>query len=176
MSHRPPILDRVRAAGHVVFDGGDCDANLVCDRARDRSGTYPDRMHLAYRLAREWVAWTWACRSLPHERYLLEPLRADGTPGLEAGQHRGAYTLGLHDGDPALVPTRPLPVRRDRDRDAVFDDLGPVVLASGIRIHDGPYVAGCLGMPGLHLEALLAALVPCWARWGPLVSLTVLEE
>lgn len=179
---RPPILDRVARAGHPVFTSGEHNANLVCERRSYLAGVADDALHLCYRVSGHWHAWSWACISVPHHRYVEHQEHPDGTAVLYEGHHKASHTAGHHKGRPAIVAIRSMPVWRlpslaGRDV-SVGTDLrpyleGPFDNGRGINIHDGYLVMGCLGLDPADQRALLATMEPCWKVW-PTVSLTVL--
>lgn len=183
---RPPILDRVAARGFLIFERGDYNANLVVERTSFAPGVYDDWLHLAYRVGGHWVAHQWACSSVPHPTYLEHPINPEGTATLEGGQHLRSHRIDWHpypghvdaagrtDATEALVAVRPLPVRRDNDRNRLLTIAGPVVTAEGINIHAGRYSAGCVVAPQ-GMPECVAYLKACRAVWGNLFTVTVLD-
>jgi len=55
---RPKILDDVEAAGHVVFESGDLNLNIVVTRILPgRPNAFDDLLNIIYRESGEWVQW-----------------------------------------------------------------------------------------------------------------------
>ena len=172
---RPPanaaaLLDLVAAAGYLVFEAGPFDLNLVALRAIPGTvDAFDDLLCVAYAdTSGTWRLEAWPCTTDPGRPSLENPRRADGTAIIIPGQHRAAYMLGSHKGRyPCLVPTRPIPVWRDGNRDAVVDYWnGSSSSSSAVQIHHasalravarvGPWSEGCIV---LQRAADLRALV-----------------
>lgn len=144
------LLSAVRAAGHRVYDTGPghtpYDLQIVGIRAMGSDGkplpdnAFNDRIYVACRDAGGVLRlWSWAATTDPGLYWRQNPGRVEGTAILKAGQHRGAWTLGLHKGErPALVQSAPVTVWRDADRQADLD-IGPGIPEQtgsfGINIH-----------------------------------------
>jgi len=186
---RPEILYAVERSGHAVWDRGELDLNLnliaVRRRGRNPDG-YTGQMHAVYRRGGEWVEHRWPCTTVPHRRYLLEPLHPDGTAVLRPGQHRGHWHLGQHAPGKAwehlaLVQDSergPVQVWRDSDRDGIVDPSALTFDAFGINIHAGTASAGCVILPHReHLDHLVRlCLESTGAGWGDHFTLTLLES
>jgi len=120
-------MEQVSAAvigrGWSWFRGGDYDLNLVALRCTPgTTDAFDDLLTCSWRQAAVWHFRAWRCTTDPGKPALLHPSRSDGTAVIAEGQHRAAYTFGMHKGQyECLVPRVPIPVMRDRNRDAVVD-------------------------------------------------------
>ena len=85
---RPPILDRVAAAGHTVFDTGSYDLNLIAIRSKNReAGSFDDKFCIAFKdVNGVWTTHWMACTTDPGLPWLEAPGRESGTAILVAGQ------------------------------------------------------------------------------------------
>lgn len=114
----------------------------------------------------------------------------NGTAILPPGQYRKCWTIGEHNGYPALCQAAPgvFQVWRDNDKDGRFDFQGPLYNdVSGLNMHTesllkdtervGWYSAGCqvraFDKEHFMVMNILGMSVP---SWGPLFSYTLLEE
>tara|TARA_R100000664_G_C2725997_1_gene117973 strand:- start:408 stop:1037 length:630 start_codon:yes stop_codon:yes gene_type:complete len=195
MSVRPPILDRVAAAGHTIFDTGSYDLNLIAIRSKNReAGSFDDKFCIAFKdVNGVWTTHWMACTTDPGLPWLEAPGRESGTAILVAGQHRGAWKIDKHRNkyDALCQRLKPLPVYRDKNRDGTLD----MVISSievgmwGINIHRasindsvasvGRYSAGCIVIRDPKCFAQLMDLArrqidyhPTWTSF----SLTLLED
>lgn len=74
----------------------------------------------------------------PGACYAKNPLNQEGTACIVEGFHKSAYTFGFHHGRyRCLVPRRPIPVYRDRNRDGQPDRDGPLSTSSTVNLHHG---------------------------------------
>lgn len=160
----PETLQRVRRAGHRVFDRGRFNLNIVGVRTPPGEvNTYDDWIHLIYKDDRdEWVDLAFRCTTDPGLYWLKNPARLAGTAILKPGQYRGAYKIGLHRGRyPCLKQARPVTVYRDRNRDDCLDmhPESEVEGIYGINIHHSGYrthykvdkwSAGCTVLADIH--------------------------
>ena len=162
----PPILQRVKSAGFKVFDNGRWDVNLVAIRSKDRTaGAYDDLICIA---AREYVNGPRVCRYYPctvdpgAEWEARGGMRPEGVAVVANGQHRGAYSIGIHrrgskTAHEALVQTGPIAIYRDANRDGRIDMTGPRLEGQRVfcNIHKGGtygqavglWSAGCTAIP-----------------------------
>lgn len=141
MGMTPPtveqLLAKMNAAGFVVFDNA-FDLNLIALRAVPNTvNAFDDLLCCLYRDEAGLIhLHAWRCTTEPGRPALEHPSRADGTAVIALGQHRAAYTFGLHHQQyPCLVPCRPIPVMRDKDGDAEVDDSGGASTSSTVQIH-----------------------------------------
>lgn len=131
----PPILRRVAALGHTVFERPFFNLNLIAERA---PAAVPDAMDDLLHVWRimpngQWECVTWPCTTDPTSYWLAHPMRPEGTAILVPGQYPRSHAPGLHHGRPALVQVGPVRVWRDANRDEVAD-----------------YRPGCQGFPGVY--------------------------
>jgi hypothetical protein len=73
----------------------------------------------------------------PATYFLVNPMNPKGAAILKSGQYKDSWGLGLHRGQyTALVQTKPLPVIRDNDRNALINYFAPTTTGLyGINIH-----------------------------------------
>ena len=133
---RDLVCAAVRARGWAWFDGGDFDLNLVALRCTPgTTNAFDDLLTCSWMEGAVWQFRAWRCTTDPGRPALVDPRRADGTAVIAEGQHRAAYVLGLHTGAyECLIPRVPIPVMRDRDRDAIVDPDLPST-SSSVQIH-----------------------------------------
>lgn len=152
---RPPILDRVEEAGHVVFDNGSYDINLIGIRSRSReAGAFDDKMVIVFKDANGvWTCHWMACTTDPGIPWLEGPMKDTGCAILVPGQYRGVYTLDLHRGYRALCQRRgPVKIYRDSNKDSTLD-LSPESITEGyfgINIHRSSTRPGGSRIVGRH--------------------------
>ncbi len=120
---RATIENTLKTAGYVWFSNGSFNLNLIALRAIPGTpNRFDDLLCCFWREAGIWKAAYWPCTTDPGLYWLESPGRVDGTAIIKPGQHRGAYKLGQHKGQyECLVPAYPIPVWRDRNKDARVD-------------------------------------------------------
>jgi hypothetical protein len=152
------LLDAQRAHGHVVFDDGPYDLNLIALRRKPGTlDSFDDLLAVVYRAkaGAPWTAEFFACTTDPGKPSIESPKRRDGTAVVALGQHRGAFTFGRHKGQyPCLVPTGPIPVVRYKSAEDYAAGKGVPSTSTGIQIHRasavrtstvvGPWSEGCV--------------------------------
>lgn len=133
----PLILERVKAAGYVVFTGPDYDLNLIGVRSSNKiTNVFDDKFYIVYKENNEWVELVYPCTTDPGTYWIKNPSRVQGTAILKAGQYRGAYHIGLHKGRyRALTQIKPVTVWRDNNRDMTIDQDKTQTGLFGINIH-----------------------------------------
>jgi hypothetical protein len=185
------LISAQKELGHVVFDAGPYDLNLVV--LRRQPGTldaFDDLFCVLYRAsgAAPWLLETFACTADPGKASITRPTRRDGTAVIALGQHRGAYTFGRHKGKyECLVPTRPIPVVRYLSAEDYAAARGTESTSSSVQIHRanatrastvvGPWSEGCvvLAHPGSLDRVLVLARSQEIAGRGSRFSLSVLD-
>lgn len=73
----------------------------------------------------------------PGITYMENPSNSKGTAILVEGQYRGAYKLGKHKGQNALIQNKDLLVYRDKNKDKIYDYITSTIDKGkfGINIH-----------------------------------------
>lgn len=142
MYTRQQIEAAVKRKGYAWFESNkDYDVNIVGVRnmatGRTVTNRFDDWMTLSYKVSGQWQFHTWQCTTDPGITHtverLLNPL---GVARLVAGQYRGAYQIGMHQGKySALVQRKPVKVWRDANKDKVFDQSKVDEGLFGINIH-----------------------------------------
>lgn len=145
MITRDQVVEEMKRRGHVVFETGRYNLNLV--NLRKIPGTpnrFDDLGVCFYKDYRDmWQLRAWPITTDPGAYWLNNPARVTGTGILIPGQYRGAFSIGMHHvGQPnqyeALVqgPYKGFRVWRDNDKDGkptyggkVYDD------AQGLNYH-----------------------------------------
>lgn len=109
--------------GYAFFEGEEYDLNFFGIRHPDYENLFNDLLGCAWRADGEWHLRLWPGTTDPGGYYLRQPMKKEGTAILAAGQHRGLWRLGKHQGKyEALVQTGgTVPVYRDGDRDLHLD-------------------------------------------------------
>ena len=139
----PPVLQRIKEIGGVVFDGPAAyDLNLFGIRSPNRAaGRFDDLMGCAYREAEGGpfkVSW-WPATTDPGVYWLRHPMRREGCAILVGDrQYRGMWRLGLHRKSyTALVQVGECAGFRDADRTAELslDESSIMVGRYGINGH-----------------------------------------
>lgn len=186
----PAIFTKMRSLGHVVFDGGPYDLNIIGVRsAKPVVNAFCDTMHVVYREVKggPWVEKVWPITTDPGLYYLRNPIHTSGTGILVPGQYRRSHSLGLHHGDyEALVQTGVLKLWLDSNKDSVLDHTHPIEgKGYGINIHHAGmrstqvdrWSAGCLVFANLaDFNEFMGVVRKAAAKWGPTFSLTLLQE
>ncbi len=123
--------------------------------------------------------------------YRKNPMNAKGTAILLPGQYQGAFKIGLHHGNWALVQNKPLPVWRDTDKDETIEasewvDTGYHALnfhqmfgsTSTIAASDiHKWSAGCQGLNDPKQWAAFKRVIQKSAKlYGPVFTYTLLQE
>lgn len=136
------IRTAVIAKNYAWFDSAkDYDVNIVAVRnsatGRNLTNRFDDWITLSYKVNGQWQFHCWPATTDPgvtHMRQrLLSPL---GVARLVAGQYRGAYEIGMHQGKyAALVQRQPVKVWRDANKDAIYDESKVEEGLFGINIH-----------------------------------------
>lgn len=187
------LVAAILVRGYALFENpGGYDLNLVGVRSADpRSNRFDDFICVLYRLGDRWVHFAFPATTDPGTYYRQKPLNVEGTAVLQAGQYRGAYSLGSHKGKPALIQKKPVTVWRDNNQDAEVDTgagVGTQTGLFGINIHraaqttrpDAPvdrWSAGCQVVEDWQqFEFLLSACRHAAARFGDTFTYTLLDE
>ena len=192
---RPAILDTVEDLGHVVFESGPFNLNLIAVRsANSQAGKFDDRIHLVFRDGfGRWQDLALSCTTDPGLYWLKKLGRVQGTAILKAGQYRGAYRIGLHRRRyPALVQSKPVTVWRDNNRDSTLDHKPGTEESGlfGINIHHagntdpdgvgddvGAWSAGCTVIGDLDDWAIFWSIINRSAElYGDRFTYTLIEE
>ena len=142
MFTRQQIEAAVKAKGYAWFDSAkDYDVNIVGIRnsATNNQVTnkFDDWITVSYKINGVWQFHIWPCTTDPGVKYtrqtLLNPV---GVARLVPGQYRKSHRIGLHQGKySALVQQTPLPVWRDANKDAIYDETKIDTGLFGINIH-----------------------------------------
>lgn len=133
-------IDRIRrtllSKGYAFFDDWNpYNVNIIGIRSTVSTvNEFDDEIVLIYRdkSGNEFTIDRYRATTDPGLYYLKNLMNARGCAVLAPGQYRGAYEIGKHRGQyTALVQVTPLPVYRDRNRDATID-LEPATIDRGI--------------------------------------------
>jgi hypothetical protein len=98
--------------------------NIVGLRSKSTTpNRFDDEIHVFYKVnAFKWKYHVFKATTDPGTFWLKQPMQAQGTAILDAGQYKNSYQLGLHRGQYlALVQRKPVLIIRDYNRDAVLD-------------------------------------------------------
>ena len=133
---------------YLFFEKDDKDLNLNMFGVRSKvynTDTFNDILGLAWKFNGVWQLHTYAATTDPGSYYFLNPMSPKGTHIMKAGQYRGAYATGLHQGKyGALVQIGPVDFWVDTDRDFVFEKT---TVSKGIYI-------------GANIHAVINKIIP----------------
>tara|TARA_Y100000310_G_C20695021_1_gene825041 strand:+ start:1557 stop:2156 length:600 start_codon:yes stop_codon:yes gene_type:complete len=135
----PPVITRIRDLGYAIFDKKPYDINLIAERTPNgQPNRFDDIIHVLYKKTElgAWHHYKFTCTMNPGLYWMHHPSRVAGTAIIKHNQQiRSAFTFGRHKGQyDCLVPTKPIPVWRDNNRDDHADHLGSYT-SSSIQIH-----------------------------------------
>lgn len=200
------IREMYEAKGYSYFTSGDFNLNIFLVRSRRQTDKdplahlrgsqilYDDIIGMDFKVNGKWKRTLWSASIDPGSYYLenfFSGQEDNGCAILAEGQYRGAWSYGLHRGEPdhpALIQVRPVKIHRDINRDNILNTDGPTEEGLyGINIH-GPYSlsgdgsvgirsAGCptFEYPDDHKEAM--SIVDAASRiWGPRFTATVFVD
>ena len=190
----PPLLERVKTAGYVVFTRGSYNLNIIGIRSANRSGgAFDDQIHLVFKDEfGNWVDLGFQCTTDAGSYYLEgKGGNSKGCAILKAGQYRGVYRIDKHRGKYEALCQRKgkVTVYRDDNRDNVLDmdESKTSTGYFGINIHRASavnetvsvdrYSAGCqvLNNP-MEFTIFMAICKKGADRWGNSFTYTLLEE
>ena len=133
----PPVIKNIRALGFKVFENRDYDMNLIAARnPNNKPNAFDDVLHVLFKVDGQWQHYQFCCTTDPGLYWLHNPMRVAGTACIRHPQQiRSGFTFGMHKGQyDCLVPTKPIPVWRDADRNSTHDQDGDYT-SSSIQIH-----------------------------------------
>lgn len=151
----------VESEGHIFFDEGSFNLNIVGIRSKNRvSGKFDDMIYVAYKANGSEQLLAMEATTDPGTKYLLAPLNSKGTAILVPGQYLGAYKIGVHGRSwksgsyTALEQVGPMKYWRDKNLDKNLDKSVQIYEENGkTNIHRaseskileliGGYSAGC---------------------------------
>lgn len=124
------IVKAYKKNGYKIFDGFDergkfktHDLNIFGIRSKDRTtNIFNDLIGVFYKMTTDSTTLhTWVATVDPGLYYLQNPMNPSGTFALKPGQYLGAYKIGLHHTQDALVQVGKLIGFRDNNRDNIID-------------------------------------------------------
>tara|TARA_R110001592_G_scaffold39314_3_gene129364 strand:- start:14044 stop:14616 length:573 start_codon:yes stop_codon:yes gene_type:complete len=188
----PSILQSVKDKGHVIFESGQYNLNIIGVRTSDMTpNVFNDWIYIVYKdETDQWVELRYQITTDPGLYYLKNPMRVTGTAILKAGQYRSSHKLGLHRSQyDALVQRGKVTIYRDRNKDDVFDmDANTEVSGYfGINIHrSNPnrestqvdrWSAGCQVFANPNEYGMFIDLCKRSSeRWGDSFTYTLIEQ
>jgi hypothetical protein len=138
---REIIEKAIKDKGYLWFENGDYNLNIVgvrdASKGAQATNEFDDYITLSYKINGEWQFHSFKATTEPSPHYLKSPLNKKGTAILKPSQYRGAYAIGLHQGQyEALRQVGELRVYRDNDRDGEYDLVNETSsFNDGINIH-----------------------------------------
>lgn len=138
---RPKILDYAEHLGHVVFEEGQYNVNIIGVRsAEHQANRFDDVIYCVYKDEKdEWVEKSWPCTTEPGQYWLENPTNVNGTAVLVPGQYRGVWKIDRHQGKYDALCQRNGTVKtyRDSNKDDIIDlDVESITEGYyGINIH-----------------------------------------
>lgn len=127
--------------GYAYFTKGNYNLNIIGVRsANDHKVTneFDDYMVVCYNTpTRKCTRIIYKITTQPGISYMENPSNSRGTAILAEGQYRGAYVLGKHKGQNALIQLKDVKVYRDNNKDRKYDYAKQSINAGrfGINIH-----------------------------------------
>ena len=121
----PDILQKVKDAGHSIFEKGEWNLNIIGVRSNDTSSnTYNDKLYVVCK--DEFGNWVNICFQIttdPGAYWLKNPSRVDGTAILVPGQYRSVWKIDKHQGryDALCQRNGKVKVYRDSNADTILD-------------------------------------------------------
>ncbi len=113
----------LRSKGYELYTKQN-ELNIVGIRSESTiPNAFDDEIHVFYKEAPlKWNYHVYKVTTDPGTFWLRNPMQPQGTAILAQGQYKGAYEIGMHQGQyKALVQTKPVTVIRDYDRNAKLD-------------------------------------------------------
>jgi len=188
---RPSILDRVEEEGHVVFESGYFNVNIIGVRTSDsRANSFNDYLHVVYKNTK-WIERIYSITTDPGIYWLENPSRVEGAAILAPGQYRSVYKIDKHRGkyDALCQRNGKVKVWRDANRDDVLDwHQGDVhegyyginihrSTASGISTNVDKWSAGCqVFASSKDFNEFMYVCKQAKERWGNSFTYTLLEN
>lgn len=153
---RDTLAAAMMAKGFAIFTD-EFDMNMFLLRAvPGKLDTFDDIYGMFWVEKKVWRMETWAATADPGKPSLVHPKRSDGTAQMDLGQHRGAFTFGLHHGKrdhPCYVPVSTIPVRRFKSEADFAAGVYTLSTSNSTQIHHassyhpstivGAYSEGC---------------------------------
>lgn len=193
------IIQAYKKNNYKIFDGVDdsgnfkaLDLNIFGIRAKNIDQTadlFDDLIGVFYKLnENNTVIQTWQATTDPGKYFLNDPMNSNGTFIMIPGQYRGAYAIGKHHTQDALVQVGMLKGYRDTNRDNIMN-LDPSLIYEGsnfgVNIHHkevdsetiGLGSAGCQVFKNTAEHQYLIGLCrQAVALWGNSFTYTLLTE
>lgn len=188
---RPEILDLSESLGHVVFENGEYNLNIIGIRSADhKANQFDDMMHCVYKdESGEWVHKSWPCTTEPGVYWLENPGNVNGTAILVPGQYRGVWKIDKHQGryDALCQRNGPVKTYRDDNKDDVIDyDVESITEGYyGINIHKAgsastqvnKWSAGCQVFANeSDFDEFMGLCYKARDKWGNAFSYTLILE
>jgi len=170
----------------AFFDDGDYNLNIIGIRAADRAvNTFNDVICVAFKQAGQPQLLVFNATTDPGAYYRNNPLSVEGTAWLQAGQQRGVWQMGKHQGKyPALVQRKPIRfVRKSANGDVSEPETGYI----GINLHRASeaaiadtvdtFSAGCQVIADpLEYQLFIQLCALAAKRYGNAFTYTLIEE
>lgn len=141
---REQLFSYIKNKGWMTFENGDLNVNIIAVRSDiiDRSeDSFDDVLFLYYKFNDNWVEYKFEITSVPGLMELQNPsfpeAKKNGTAIIVPNQYRGAYKVGYHYNQEALIQYKPIKIYRDNNRNNIID-LDPNTAIEGywgINIH-----------------------------------------
>ncbi len=192
MKMKPRILSRVEQNGHMTFERGQYNLNIIGVRSITREANkFDDWLYVVYKdESDEWVQLKFQITTDPGLYHLQNPSRVEGTAILVAGQYRSSHKLGLHRGKyEALTQVGKVRVYRDNTKDREIDLEAETYQNGyfGINIHRSnatrestqvdKWSAGCQVFANPNEYNMFISLCKRSAeQWGDTFTYTLLED
>jgi hypothetical protein len=134
----PPILEKVKKHGFVIFEDGDYDLNIIGIRnmINPQPNRFDDKIVIAYKLGEKWITEEAEFTTDPGRYWLMKEDYQDCAVYMHPQQARGAYKIATHRGYKALRQIQKVKYWRDGDKSFSPRYGGPVFKdLIGLNIH-----------------------------------------
>lgn len=133
------LLAWVKSKGYATFEKKSWDLNIVGVRKKDGvPNKFDDKIFVVSKDdSGSLKLWCWAATTDPGLYWMQNVMNRLGTACMVPGQYRGAWQLGDHRGNPALVQIKPVKTYRDANRDGSLDLIESTITEGlyGINLH-----------------------------------------
>lgn len=133
------LLAWVKSKGYATFEKKSWDLNIVGVRKQDGvPNKFDDKIFVVSKDdSGSLKLWSWAATTDPGLYWMQNVMNRLGTACMVPGQYRGAWQIGDHRGNPALVQIKPVKTFRDGNRDGSLDLIESTITEGlyGINLH-----------------------------------------
>ena len=176
-------IEQLFAQHKYAFFKGHLNLNIFAIRRKVHTNLFDDLLYVVYEDAGVKTVRSYPCTTEAGVTYLRKPLHPKGTAIIVPGQYRGAYTIGLHKGKPALQQRAPMNYYRDLNFDTKHDLSGKIYTENAAtNIHRAgsfsnfvnTWSAGCVVLQASkHMDEILRICTESAKRYGANFTFTL---